>query len=97
MPMRQVRSSRPVPTAATMCGCAMMPTRPLIVSMRITHGPIPDGVDSEKRKGASDAFIPARPPTTLQPSGINMKESTMMRKPWKRSVQAAEINPPTKL
>ena len=47
MPTRQVRSLRPVPTAASMCGCAMMPTSPLIVSMAITHGPMPDGVDSE--------------------------------------------------
>ena len=75
IPMRQVRSSLPVPTVASWCGCAMMPTRPLIVSIAITHGPMPDGVASEKRNGSSDAFIPSSPPTTLQPSGISMNES----------------------
>ena len=39
----------------------MMPTRPLIVSIAITHGPMPDGVASEKRNGSSDAFMPAEP------------------------------------
>ena len=97
IPIRHVRSSLPVPTVASCCGCAMMPTRPLIVSIAITHGPMPDGVASENRNGSSDAFIPSRPPTTLQPSGISMNERTMMRNPWKRSVQAAATSPPTKL
>ena len=43
MPTRQVRSSLPVPTAASWCGCAMIPTSPLTVSMAITQGPMPDG------------------------------------------------------
>src|SRR5512145_7507 len=55
MPIRQVRSSRPVPTAASWCGCAMMPTSPLIVSIAIAHGPTPAGVASENRNGSSDA------------------------------------------
>ncbi len=81
MPMRQVRSSRPVPTAASCCGCAMMPTSPFTVSMAIAHGPIPDGVASEKRNGSSAAFMPVRPPTRSQPSGMSMNDSTTMRKP----------------
>ena len=75
----------------------MMPTRPLTVSIAITHGAMPDGVASEKRNGSSDAFIPSSPPTTFQPSGISMNDSTMIRKPWKRSVHAAATSPPTKL
>ena len=59
----------------------MMPTRPLTVSIAIAHGPMPDGVESEKRNGSSDACMPASPPTTCQPSGISMNESTMISKP----------------
>jgi hypothetical protein len=80
-----------------MCGCAMMPTSPLIVSIAMTHGPTPDGVDSEKRKGGNDAFIPASPPTALQPSGINMNDKTMISSPCTRSVRADDTSPPTKL
>ena len=42
-------------------------------------------------------FIPAIPPITPQPSGTSMNESAMIRKPWKKSVQAAETSPPKKL
>ncbi len=97
MPMRHVRSSRPVPTAASWCGCAMMPTRPLTVSIAIAQGPTPDGVASEKRNGSSDACMPGSPPTKPQPSGMSMKDSAMMSTPWNRSVQAAATRPPTKL
>ncbi len=80
-----------------MCGCAMMPTSPLTVSIPITHGPIPAGVDSEKRNGSSEAFMPASPPTACQPSGISMNDKTMIRNPWRRSVHADATRPPTKL
>ena len=59
----------------------MMPTRPLSVSIAITHGPMPDGVARENLNGSSDACMPSSPPTTRQPSGINMKDKTMMRMP----------------
>ena len=98
MPTRQVRSSRPVPTVASMCGCAMMPTSPLTVSMAITHGPIPDGVDSEKleRPAATLSFRPVRRlPASRAESSMN--DRTMIRKPWKRSVQADATSPPMKL
>ena len=97
MPTRHVRSSRPVPTVASMCGCAMMPTSPFTVSIAIAHGPMPDGVESEKWNGASDAFMPPSPPTTCHPSGISMNERTMISTPWKRSVHADATSPPTKL
>ena len=50
----------------------MMPTSPLTVSIATAQGPMPDGVDSAKRNGSSDACMPARPPTTSYPSGVNM-------------------------
>ena len=97
MPIRQVRSSRPVPTDESCWGCAMIPMRPLTVSIAITHGPMPAGVAREKRYDGSAARMPWSPPTTGQPSGISMNESTMIRNPWNTSVRAAATNPPTKL
>ena len=43
--------------------------------------PMPDGVARENLNGSSDACMPSSPPTTRQPSGINMKDRTMMRMP----------------
>ena len=75
----------------------MIPTRPLTVSIAITHGVMPEGVASEKRNGSRDPRKPSMPPIAVIPNGMSMKDSTMMRTPWNRSVQAAAIRPPTKL
>ncbi len=52
-PARQACSSLPVPTEAIRWGIAPTPIRPLIVSMKMNHGPMPAGV-------ASGNFIPLR-------------------------------------
>jgi hypothetical protein len=49
--------------------------------MKMTQGPIPDGVASEKRNGSSEAFMPSRPPTTAHPSGMSMNDRAMIRNP----------------
>ena len=73
IPTRHVRSSRPVPTVASMCGCAMMPTRPLMVSIAMTHGPMPDGVESEKRARRQRRLHP-RQTADLVPAERNQHE-----------------------
>ena len=96
-PTRQVYSSLPVPTAARMCGCAMMPTMPLIVSITMNHGPTSLGVAREKLMQRQGLLHPARPPTAPQPSGISMKERKISRKPCTKLLQAEATRPPTKL
>ena len=72
-PTRQARSSLPVLTTAMMWGCAMIPIRPLSVSIRISQGPISPGAAKDHLDAGSVSFIPWNPPTKPHPRGISKK------------------------
>ena len=61
--------------------------------------PGPDALGGGQRElvEVSVSRRPSIPPTRARPGGMSMKDSAMMRNPWKKSVQAEATRPPMKL